>query len=118
MKYFTAAALFAAISMAAEEDEGKWRYSKPTDDASGYDGSWTSQRLIDSGDIVWDMKVSTAFEEDSGNTYLRFKHELTANILPTDEVTFEVAFTVDDDPWSNKMEMADDLAVCNLVQST
>ena len=67
---------------------------------------------------IWEMTVSTAYDEDYGLEYIRFKHELTANIKATDEVSFEVAFTSTNDPWTNKQVIAEDGAVCKLTQST
>lgn len=64
------------------------------------------------------MKTSSAEDLDSGLEYFRIEHELQANIKATDKVTFEVAFTVDTDPWSNKKDIANDLVTCEMEQAT
>jgi hypothetical protein len=58
----------------------------------------TTVPLVNSGsgsganNIVWNLLVSTVINEDTGDQMMRWKHELTANILATDTITFEVAF--------------------------
>ena len=64
------------------------------------------------------MKTYSAHDLDKGIEYLRLEHELTANIKATDQVTFELAFTAKNDPWTNKLKLSEDVAVCKLVQSS
>lgn len=42
--------------------------------------------------IQWNLKVSTVINEDTGDQLMRWYHELTANILATDKILFEVSF--------------------------
>jgi hypothetical protein len=42
--------------------------------------------------IKWVLGVSTVINEDTGDQMMRWYHELTANILSTDKIMFEVAF--------------------------
>ena len=64
------------------------------------------------------MYTKTGYEEDTGNEYFRIQHELEADIKATDQVTFEIAYTMQNDPWTNKMIMSDDGVICKVVQST
>ena len=66
----------------------------------------------------WTMYTKTGYEEDTGYEYFRIQHELEADIKATDQVTFEIAFTMQNDPWTNKMIMSDDGVICKVVQST
>ena len=100
-----------AILALASEDVGPWRtstYSETKNMINDPDGTG----------IVWTMKTSSMYEEDTGNEYLRIEHNLTANIKATDDVIFEIGFTTGQDPWENKMSMAYDVATCKLEQST
>ena len=106
MKTSLSLAMVAGLALAGG-DEGPWSYS-------------TEVALLMTGTFgqEWTMTVSTAFDEDFGLEYIRFKHELTADIKATDEVTFEVGFQSTLDPWTNKKVIAEDGAVCKLTQST
>jgi len=52
--------------------------------------------MISTSTVNWDVFSKTILDEDSGIQYLRIKHELTANILASDVVQFELSYI----PWS------------------
>ena len=106
MKGSSIVCLLAAMA-AASEDDGPW-----------YKTAEKSTTLYDLNGIKWVLKTYTAKDEDKGISYLRFQHELEAPILPTDEVSFEIAFTTQNDPWTNKSTIAEDSAVCKMTRST
>ena len=103
-------ASLAITAYSAETDIGPWTYS-PTDLV-------TDTELYNYGGIIWKVRVTTAHDLDAGVEYLRLRHELTAPIQATDEITFEIAFTTENDPWTNKQIIAEDGAVCKMVKNT
>jgi hypothetical protein len=40
----------------------------------------------------WEVSTQGIFDEDYGVNYMRLTHRLTADILPTDIVTFDLSF--------------------------
>jgi len=40
----------------------------------------------------WDIDTQGIFDEDYGVNYIRLTHKLTGDILPTDIITFDLAF--------------------------
>mmetsp|Transcript_26119 Transcript_26119/g.32652 ORF Transcript_26119/g.32652 Transcript_26119/m.32652 type:complete len:97 (+) Transcript_26119:125-415(+) len=64
------------------------------------------------------MTAETIHYLDEGKEYLRLTHELEAAIRPTDQITFEVAFTSSTDPWINKETISEDVAICKMTQNT
>lgn len=74
--------------------------------------------LFNQNNIKWTMYSETIHYLDKGIEYLRLTHELEANIRPTDQVTFEVAFTSSTDPWINKESIAEDIAICKMTQNS
>jgi len=104
MKTSLSVAMVAGLALAGG-DVGPWSSSKPV----------TLKMTRDGFANVWEMTVWSAFDEDFGLEYIRFKHELTADIKATDEVTFEVGFQSQNDPWTNKQVIAEDGAVCKLT---
>lgn len=56
----------------------------------------TKTTIIDGTNMKWDVLTKTILDEDTGIQSLRVTHELTANILSTDVVQFELAYI----PWS------------------
>ena len=110
MKNFYSFALLAGAAFGSE-DVGLWRWS--TQD--------TTEMLNKTGGtktFKWTMYTKTGYEEDTGYEYFRIQHELEADIKASDEVTFEIAYTMANDPWTNKMIMSDDGVICKVVQST
>lgn len=99
-----------AVAAVASEDLGPWRWSE-TAFVTLIDISNTA------GDFKfkWTMSYKTGYEEDSGLEYFRIEHELESDVKATDEVTFEIAFRMQNDPWTNKMLMSDDGVICKVV---
>lgn len=112
---FATSSLALSTAVLASEDVGKWRWSN-----NGEPDTTTILAANTAGThtFEWKMLTKTGYEADTGNEYFRIEHQLEANIKATDQVTFEVAFTMKNDPWTNKMEMSDDGVVCKVVQST
>ena len=108
MKNFYSFASSLALTSFASEDIGLWRWSDEDDNVimASMDGTHT---------FVWNMKTKTGFEEDSGNEYFRITHELTGDVKATDQVTFEIAYQMKNDPWVNKMIMSEDGVICKVV---
>ena len=102
---------FASLAVAAlgSEDVGLWRWSE-VDTTTMLDKTAKG--------FGWTMYTKTGFEEDTGYEYFRIEHELEADIKSTDQVTFEIAYTTELDPWTNKTIMSDDGVICKVVQST
>ena len=102
---------FASLAVAAlgSEDVGLWRWSE-IDTTTMLDKTAKG--------FGWTMYTKTGFEEDTGYEYFRIEHELEADIKSTDQVTFEIAYTTELDPWTNKTIMSDDGVICKVVQST
>ena len=78
----------------------------------------TTTTLFNHNSIKWDMTTETIHKLDEGIEYLRLTHELTAPIRPTDQITFEVAFTSSTDPWINKEKIAEDISICKMVRNS
>ena len=57
--------------------------------------------------IIWVLKVSTVINEDTGDVMLRWYHDLTANILKTDKILFEVSFYAGTDAQAATRQSAD-----------
>ena len=91
----------------ASEDIGPHSYSKTT-----------TTNLFNQNGTKWDLTTQSVYDENKGIEYFRMTHELTAPIKATDLVSFEIAFTVKNDPWTNKFKIAEDVATCSLTQST
>lgn len=111
MKTFYSFASTLALTALASEDVGLWRWSETDTNtilAAG-SGSHTFQ---------WKMYTKSGFEEDTGKEYFRIEHELEGDVKATDQVTFEIAYTMKNDPWTNKMIMSEDGVICKVVQST
>jgi hypothetical protein len=47
---------------------------------------------VDLKQIKWEITSVGIFDEDYGVNYIRLTHKLTADILPTDIVTFDLSF--------------------------
>ena len=110
MKNFYSFALLAGAAFGSE-DVGLWRWS--TQDTTTMLSTTAGSRTF-----KWTMYTKTGYEEDTGYEYFRIEHELEADIKASDEVTFEIAYTMANDPWTNKMIMSDDGVICKVVQST
>lgn len=89
------------VGALAAIDQGPYSYSAKTDTT-----------LYDFGGIKWVVTSYTAFNEDTGLEYFRLEHNLDANVKATDKVTFEIAFTMQNDNWTNKTQIAEDVSVC------
>jgi len=111
MKTSLSSAALAGLAYAGG-DVGPWSYSTKTK------LNMSSITGVTNPSFSWSMTVWTAYDEDYGDEYLRFEHELTADIKATDEVHFEVGFRSKEDPWTNKKVIAEDGAVCKMTQST
>ena len=67
----------------------------------------------------WTIYVESIYDTDTGYEWLRITHDLTANILATDTVAFELAFRSTNDPFIDKKNLiAEDSAICEMSQST
>jgi len=56
-------------------------------------GTPVNTKLINfNEEFIWEMDTTTVLNEDSGISYLRIEHRLTADIFADDEIIFEVAF--------------------------
>ena len=103
-----------AISAIASEDVGLWRWSN-----SGVADEVTIlDKTANGHSFKWKMITKTGFEEDTGLSYFRIEHELEADIKASDEVTFEIAYIMEQDKWVNKTIMSEDGVICKVVQST
>lgn len=70
-------------------------------------------------DISWTMTTYSVYYEDSGETRIRIKHELEANIFATDTVMFEVAFRPLSLPNPTDIStIGEDYVQCEMSQST
>lgn len=70
-------------------------------------------------DIVWTMTTYSVYYEDSGETKVRIKHELEADIFATDSVMFEVAFRPSSLPDPTDIStIGEDYVQCEMSQST
>jgi len=57
--------------------------------------------------------VQTVVDEDTGGQWVQFVHSLKADIKPTEDVTFEMAFTSINNPATNvKDRIAEDSGKC------
>jgi hypothetical protein len=97
------------VGALASYDVGPWTYSKSVETTLFND---TVNK------ITWKLTHYTAYDEDKGIEYVRFQHDLVAPIKGTDEVTFEIAFTTENDPYTNKRAMSEDAVLCKLVRGT
>ena len=50
--------------------------------------------LMTTSGLIWKMDVQSFLNEDTGKEKLRITHDLTANIMKTDKVMFEIAYEV------------------------
>lgn len=98
-----------ACGALAAKDVGPWSYSS-RDETTIYSNN--------SNGITWKVFSWSAYDEDKGFEYIRLEHQLDALIKATDAVTFELSFTSQSDPWTNKQVIAEDAAVCKVVRST
>ena len=100
---------FASLAVAAlaSKDTDPIKFSKSV-----------TKTLYDKSSIKWTMKTETLHYLDTGIEYLRLTHELEAPIRPTDQITFEVAFTSSTDPWINKEKIAEDVAICKMTRNS
>ena len=87
MKAIISFASAIACVVMGSSDSGPWEYK-----CSSGDDCWDKQTLYNFNDVKWQLSVQTAHDEDAGVEYIRFKHELEADIKATDVVTFEIAF--------------------------
>lgn len=55
-------------------------------------GKYVTTPMIDSSAVTWNVITQVNVNEDTGAQNLRITHELTANILISDTVTFELSF--------------------------
>ena len=101
------ASLLAAQALASR-DIGPWKYSTGDLEVT----------IFDKGGMSWKIKPTSAYDLDAGVEYFRLEHRLVAPIAATDKVSFELAYTIESDPWTNKEVIAEDAVVCTLVQST
>ena len=111
MKTFYSFASTLALTALASEDVGLWRWSDT-------DTTTILETTKGTHTFVWKMYTKTGFEEDTGKEYFRIEHELVDDVKSTDQVTFEIAYTMKNDPWTNKMIMSEDGVICKVVQST
>ena len=104
-----------AILALASEDVGPWNYSAVTSKVMLETECTADDCTTNPGtNIKWTMITSSAHDLDNGKEYFRVEHVLEAPIKSTDKVSFEIGFTVDNDPWSNKLVMANDLVSCDM----
>ena len=64
---------------------------------------------------VWKIGVQSVFDEDLGYNNLQIEHRLTADIKSTDVIRFELNFTSEGDPYTDRTVMAEDSAVCEVA---
>ena len=65
------------------------------------------------------MYVQSAYDEDTGKEWLQIEHQLTADIKKTDSVEFEISFTSEGDPWTDRVNLiAEDSAKCTVSINT
>ena len=85
---------FAGLIAAAlaGKDIGPWTYSPEKTKIELYNNKGNGTPEV-SPTIIWTLTTESAFDEDAGKEYFRLRHELDAQIKPTDTVTFEIAFT-------------------------
>ena len=61
------------------------------------------------------MHVQSIFDEDTGYEWIQIVHELEADIKSTDEVSFEIAFTSEGDPFTDRVNLiAEDSGLCTM----
>lgn len=101
---------FATLAIAA--------MAYPSDTVPVKKSKATPYTLFDHNSIKWTMTSETVHYLDKGIEYLRLTHELEAPIRPTDQITFEVAFTSSTDPWINKESIAEDIAICKMTRNS
>jgi len=108
MKAFSIAACLGISSVFASEDEGRWNYSTKTTTVI-----WKA--LADGETPIWSIISYSAFDADNGIEYFRLEHELEYDIKSTDKVTFELNFLVDQDQWTNKEVIMEDVVRCQVI---
>ena len=57
--------------------------------------------------MKWEIISNGVYDEDYGVLFLRIEHQLTANILKDDKITFDISF--------NNKDAAKTIKVANLV---
>jgi len=75
----------------------------------------TTTTMFEKGLIKWEMTAETINYLDEGFEYLRLTHVLTAPIRATDQIEFTINFTSSYDPWINKENISEDVAICKMT---
>lgn len=98
-------------------------YKKATETSKYRFGDVTSQNLVNTETVKWDISLQVNVNEDTGQQMLRIVHELEADILQTDTVSFELSFVplskwdnVDDSDYDNGL--GEDAGRCELINNS
>lgn len=69
--------------------------------------------------VAWYMNVQSVYDNDTGFEWLEIEHVVTADIKSTDLISMELAFTSQNDPYTDRVNsLAYDSGLCNLVTNT
>ena len=71
-----------------------------------------------SSTFAWTITSQSFFNEDTGEIRVRLIHTLTADVLATDEITFEIGFTTTGDTSKIGQVIKKDIAQCQLKNNT
>ncbi len=91
------------VGALASKDIGPYSYS-----------ATKTSTIYDKSNMKWTILSYTAYNEDTGEEFFRLEHTLDADIQATDEVIFELAYTMQNDEWTNKLVIAEDVSVCKI----
>ena len=70
-------------------------------------------------DLTWSIYVQSVYDNDTGFEWIEIEHQLTADIKLTDIIDFELAFTSEGDPYTDRINLiAYDSATCKLTTNT
>lgn len=72
----------------------------------------------DSKQIKWEITSVGIYDEDYGVNYIRLTHKLTADILPTDIVTFDLSFDSESAAVEKTSIITEDSVRCEVKQNT
>ena len=73
---------------------------------------------VDGSQIKWEIDTQGVYDEDYGVNYMRLTHKLTANILPTDIITFDLSFNSDSADVEKTDVITEDSSRCVVQQNT
>ena len=70
-------------------------------------------------DLTWSIFVQSVYDNDTGYEWIEIEHQLTADIKLTDLIDFELAFTSEKDPYTDRINtIAYDSGSCKLATNT